>query len=133
MSKEILYSGQGPWFHVVGTGLSEITDFGWSLTKHESLKVNVRFLRGKKMTKVDALDTECSAALQFPWYFGENWPAFDECIRDLSWLPADVYTLIITDSMAVLSEEDEEQFSIFVEILDKASREWGQPVETTEW
>jgi len=85
------------------------------------------------MTKVDALDNECSAVLQFPWYFGENWPAFDECIRDLSWLPADVYTLIITDSLAVLSEEDEKQFSIFVEILDKASREWGQPVETSEW
>jgi len=59
------------------------------------------------MTKVDALDNECSAVLQFPWYFGENWPAFDECIRDLSWLPADVYTLIITDSLAVLSEQDE--------------------------
>jgi hypothetical protein len=85
------------------------------------------------MTKVHALDNECAAALQFPWYFGENWPAFDECIRDLSWLPADVYTLIITDSTEVLSEEDGKQFSMFAQILDKASREWGQPVETTEW
>src|SRR5258708_37705280 len=120
MPREALYAAQGPWFHVAETRPSEITDFGWSLTKHESLKVAVRFLRGKKMTKVDALDNECSAAVQFPWYFGENWSAFDECIRDLSWLPADVYTLVITDSVAVLSEEDDKQFSIFVEILDKA-------------
>jgi hypothetical protein len=133
MSRAGLYSAQGPWFHVAETGLSEITDFGWSLTKHDSLKVVVRFLRGQKMKKVNGLDDECAAALQFPWYFGENWSAFDECIRDLSWLTADVYTLIITDSPAVLSEEDEEQFSIFVRILDKASREWGRPVETTEW
>jgi len=133
MSKESLYLVQGPWFHVAETGSSEITDFGWSLTKHESLKVAVRFLRGKKMRKTDTLDNECSAALQFPCYFGENWPAFDECIRDLSWLPADVYVLIITDSTLVLSEEDEEQFSVFIQILDRASREWSQPVETTEW
>src|SRR5713226_6886521 len=133
MGKDALYSSEGPWFHVAATGLSSIIDFGWSLTKSDSCRVVVRFLRGKKMMTVGALDNECSAALQFPWYFGENWPAFDECIRDLSWLPADVYTLIITDSVAVLSEEDEKQFSIFVEILDKASREWGQPVETTEW
>ena len=133
MDKDALYSPQEPWFHVAATGLSEITDFGWSLTKHESFRVIVRFLRGKKMMNIDALDNECAAALQFPWYFGENWPAFDECIRDLGWLPADVYTLIITDSTAVLSEEDEKQFSIFIQILDKASREWSRPVETTEW
>jgi len=133
MDKDALYSPQGPWVHVAAMGLSEITDFGWSLLKHESLRVVVRFLRGKKMMTVDALDNECAAALQFPWYFGENWPAFDECIRDLSWLPADVYTLIITDSTAVLSEEDEKQFLIFIEILRRASREWSQPVETTEW
>jgi hypothetical protein len=29
---------------------------------------------------------EFAASFQFPYYFGENWPAFDECINDLSWL-----------------------------------------------
>jgi hypothetical protein len=133
MSKDCLYSPEGPWVHVVASTLSEITDFGWSLTKHESLRVVVRFLRGKKMMRVDALDNECSAALQFPWYFGENWPAFDECIRDLSWLPGDVYIVIVTESAAVLTEEDEKEFSIFISLLDKAGREWSQPVETSEW
>jgi hypothetical protein len=77
--------------------------------------------------------TSARPLCSFPWYFGENWPAFDECIRDLSWLPADVYTLIITDSESVLCEEDEEQFRTFIQILERACREWGRPVQTAEW
>ena len=29
---------------------------------------------------------EASASFQFPYYFGENWPALDECITDLEWI-----------------------------------------------
>jgi len=34
-----------------------------------------------------ALLNALSVALQFPDYFGGNWNALDECIRNLSWLP----------------------------------------------
>lgn len=35
----------------------------------------------------DALLDELHQRLQFPDYFGGNWDALWECIRDLSWLP----------------------------------------------
>jgi RNAse (barnase) inhibitor barstar len=36
----------------------------------------------------DALLDELDRLLRFPDYFGGNWDALWECIRDLSWLPA---------------------------------------------
>jgi hypothetical protein len=33
--------------------------------------------------------------LRFPKYFGWNWDAFEECLKDLSWLPADQGVAIV--------------------------------------
>jgi hypothetical protein len=34
-------------------------------------------------------------AFRFPDYFGENWDALDECLRDLDWLPAPGYVFFV--------------------------------------
>jgi hypothetical protein len=39
-------------------------------------------IRGKEV-----LFEELAKCLRFPDYFGANWDALEECIRDLSWLP----------------------------------------------
>ena len=129
---EALFLPKSPWLHVASASLSDITNLGWSLMGTDSPKVVVRFLRGGKMRRVNSLFDEFVAALQFPYYFGENWNAFDECLTDLAWLPGDVYILIITNSEATLAEEDEEQFFTFIEILHNAGEEWSRPVETSE-
>src|SRR5262245_41651157 len=132
IEKDLLYTPGPPWLYLVGANLSEVTNFGWSLKKHGSLHVCVKFLRGKKMEDLDSLFKECAAVLQFPYYFGENWAAFDECLADLSWMEADAYFLIVTDMSFVLSKEAKDQFKIFIEILQKVADEWSQPVEITE-
>jgi len=131
--KEPLFLPKSPWLHVTAASLSDTTNMGWSLTSSDSPRVVVRFLRGNKMRRVLSLFDEFAAGLQFPYYFGENWNAFDECITDLSWLPADVYILIITNSEALLSEEDEEQLIALTGILQNVGEEWSRPVETSEW
>src|SRR6266852_9437625 len=108
-----LYNTDAPFLHVAQTSASEITNFAWSLTEHDSLSVAGRFLRGMKMTTVSALFDEFAAALQFPSYFGENWDAFDECLTDLDWLPAEGYVLLITNSTHLLEAEPSDRLVKF--------------------
>ena len=40
-----------------------------------------------------------------PTYFGENWPALDDCLTDMAWLPPEVgYVLVVTEPLPVLEE-----------------------------
>lgn len=39
-----------------------------------------------------------ASAMKFPDYFGSNWDALDECLRDMDWLPSEGYLLILRDS-----------------------------------
>jgi len=132
MTNERFYLAEAPYLHVIGASISKITDFAWSLTKHSSLRVVVRFLRGKKMARLPSLYDEFAAALQFPYYFGENWNAFSECIRDLEWMPGDVYVFVITDAKNVLAAASHDQFEALTTLLEESGREWSQPVEDSE-
>lgn len=55
------------------------------------------YLRGKRCKTEDAFFYEVSASFQFPYYFGENWAAFDECICDLEWLKFNRIFIVIDD------------------------------------
>ena len=56
------------------------------------------YLRGKRCRTKAEFFREISAAMQFPDYFGENWDALEECLRDLSeWLSFKAVTVVIDD------------------------------------
>jgi hypothetical protein len=85
------------------------------------------------MTTEQGVFDEIGAALQFPYYFGENWDAMDECITDLEWLPADAgYVLVMTDADQVLIA-DEESLTVLARVLTSAIEEWATPVERNDW
>jgi hypothetical protein len=83
----------------------------------------VRFLRGAKMADASGVFDQFGAALQFPYCFGENWPAFSECIQDLSWFPATNYLLVVLDAAEVLKGVDEE-FTKLAGILHDCCEKW---------
>lgn len=78
-------------------------------------------LPGGIKSKAVLLDA-ISVALGFPDYFGGNWDALEECIRDLSWLPAGDVILAHEDLPLA---EDRASLSTYLSILKDAVEKWS--------
>jgi len=87
----------------------------------------IRKIQGKRSKDVDSFFGEIAAALQFPYYFGENWPAFDECLTDLDWLEGDAYLLLVHDAHLLFCDTHPADFSTLLRILESANQEWLTP------
>ena len=105
-----------PWYHLVTDSPARITD-----VCQKKLKYCCRIVRGKKMNSKELLLQEFGAALQFPYYFGENWDGFNECLADLSWLDPSV-VILCTDAEQILPGADPE-FGTFLKMLDAAAHD----------
>lgn len=53
-------------------------------------------IRGAAVRGRDDMMDALAIGFSFPAYFGRNWDAVDECLRDLSWLPAEGYVLLVS-------------------------------------
>jgi RNAse (barnase) inhibitor barstar len=81
--------------------------------------------------------------LKLPEYFGENWDAFEECIRDLSWLPvsrvilehadiplirdvanARVYLAILNDAVRAMSKSGNRELVVVFPEATRQQIEW---------
>jgi len=71
-------------------------------------------------TKAALLD-ELYGRLRFPEYFGDNWDALDECIRDLSWLPPGAVIVKHADLPLV---GDVANLKTYLSILRDAVQKW---------
>jgi hypothetical protein len=102
------------------------------LLQHRSDVPSCRLLtlRGKKMTTIQSAFDEIGAAFQFPWYFGENWAAFDECLNDPDWMPALATVVVVTDSSALFASERarDKLAARFIATLRRAIDDWGSGV-----
>jgi len=96
--------------------------------------LTVRVVRGRKTRTVEKLFDEVSAALQFPYYFGENWAAFDECLSDMDWLPSRVGIVVaVLDAVEVLSDEPEAELTTLARVMTHAARTYAEPIDFGEW
>lgn len=84
-------------------------------------------LDGTRMADADHVFSEFSDALLFPGYFGWNWNALSDCLRDLNWLPADGYLIVIENAPRLLSSDAEDQHTLF-RVLSRAVHHWASPL-----
>jgi hypothetical protein len=120
----------GPWLQVFVGSPSEATDLAMALNHKERGRPAARWLRGVKMTTTAKLFDEMAAALQFPYYFGENWDALDECLADLDWLQADAYVIVILDAIRVMDADGAEARQTFWKVIQGVAHAWHQPGNT---
>jgi len=73
----------------------------------------------------EALLCELYQRLHFPDYFGNNWDALDECIRDLSWLPAGPVVLRHND--LPLRGDIASQKTYLSILRDAVEKKWALP------
>lgn len=69
----------------------------------------------------DALLSWYTEALGLPEYFGANWDAFDECLRDLSWIKERRLVLYHRDVPLNSSPKDQR---IYIDVLANAVCDW---------
>ena len=91
----------------------------------------VRFLDGRLMATIKDMFAAFAVAFEFPDYFGNNSAAFNECMTDLSWLPASGYTAVIANPDKLLATEPLE-LSWLIESLRKICEAWSIPITDGE-
>ena len=61
-----------------------------------------------------------SINLRLPDYFGINWDALDDCLRDLHWINENLVVIV----HKVIPHIKEEELKIYLILLDEAVRDW---------
>ncbi|TJZ50102.1 hypothetical protein FCH28_22535 [Streptomyces piniterrae] len=109
-----------PWLHVVGPDAQMPTK---SLLAQPGLTFTA-WLIGSEMRDTDGVFQQFWDGFKLPDYFGWNFPALNDCLRDLSWIPANQYFLFIEEAHAVLHEHPEEMREFF-DILSRVGAKWS--------
>jgi hypothetical protein len=129
---DLLFCPQPPWLLHVRGPHSDVTNNVWELQRKMSPGSIVRFLRGSRMRTTEGLYDEFAAALQFPYYFGRNGAAFDECLTDLGWLKATAYVLMVFDAEEFLANEQRTELESFIDSFERTCESWSTPDEHGE-
>ena len=107
--------------------------------RHSLPDTFVVLLNGSRMKTLRGLYHELEAALQFPSYFGGNWNAVDDCLKDFLWLKEKNYLIAIMNFQEILTEyeydpkEKIEEMEYFLDCLITPINYWHTPKCPDEW
>jgi Barstar (barnase inhibitor) len=88
------------------------------------IRIQVFYLDGREIFSKEVFLNQIAEAMQFPTYFGANWDALEECLKDLSWYPAQGYVLIYHQP-EVFAQAQPEQWQVAYDILQSAVEYWN--------
>lgn len=82
------------------------------------------YLDGRQIASKNDFLQVCAKAMQFPDYFGYNWDALEDSLRDLSWAPSQRGYLVLFDGAARLATSSPQDFAVALDILRAAIEYW---------
>lgn len=98
------------------------------VTEAERAGWRVFWLDARGVRDKRALLERCAEEFALPSYFGHNWDALQDCLRDLAWVPAVAGYLVVYDHWRGPAEADPETHRTLMEIFEAAVRFWrGTP------
>jgi hypothetical protein len=110
---ESLLQPARPVVHVTSEAPDELDDVRAALAHRFPASV-IRVLRGGKVRSAGALFDHLATAFGFPSYFGANWNAVVDCLRDL---PAVPHLLFVTAASELLGDAPPHELTTFAQIL----------------
>ena len=112
-------ASQSGAFFVADSDTAAMAEAGAAL-EYEVVRIDLRDC----VDKDEAL-ARFARALAFPGWFGGNWDAFSDSLRDLSWLPASGYLLLV-EHAAAWRDGAGEDFDTALDILNEAASDWAE-------
>ena len=123
-NEDLLFNPDGPAISVLAASHPRWRTVSW-LGRLRTPKWDILRVRGTKSFDEARFFDELAAALQFPYYFGENWNAVWDCITDLNWLKGSSF-LIVFDSADHLLSQSDRGFQFLLRVLADAHERWHQ-------
>lgn len=80
---------------------------------------------GASIKTKEQLLSAVAKEMNFPDYFGMNWDALHECLRDMEWLPAKGYVLFVRNG-ELFWQRANRVAGTFVEIWSSSAEEWSR-------
>ncbi len=118
--EELLDSQKGKFYLL--SGRERDLDILQERLSEKNKTIVSKILRGNRCLTKESLFQEFAAALQFPYYFGNNWDAFDECISDLGGQSETKYVLFITNFDKILKDYSKD-LKFFLNLLKDAIKQ----------
>ena len=121
MIEELLTGRREPGIHLWEAGHQEAAR---GVTEAERAGHRVFWLEGRGVRDKRAFLDLCAVEFTLPSTFGRNWDALQDCLYDLSWVPATRGYLVVYDHWQDLSGGDPAAHGVVLDIFEQAVTYW---------